>query len=1694
MGKIAVPSRSGAPSESPLPDPQAPDTLGSVARVERDRRRRGTGIVRKLLLWGGLAIAAMAILAGCHANATVFTVNTTADTVDVSPGNGVCLDGSGTCSLRAALMEANASPGVNRINLAAGQTYTLTRAGANEDAAATGDLDITDGVDIVGAAGTVINANGLDRVFDVRLTGTASVDIQRLAITGGAAPDGAALRGGTTGTVGFLETEVRDNDASAGAPISMAGGTAIWVGATVADNTGTSSGGLRITSGSATLLLTTFSGNTASTGAGAVSVAGGSVIAQLSTITANSGVTAGGVLRSSGSIAVQGTIIADQTAGVDCSGAVGDGGYNLESSTTCAFTGVGGLQNTDPMLGALGNNGGLIRTHLPSGASPAVDQFTAGPGGCEAGHDARTFTRPQGPACDTGAVELTTFVVDDGGDTVDTNAGDGACADASSDCTLRAAVLEANALAGEQRIVFDPSVTEATLSRVGTGEDASATGDLDLTGAVTIDGGADGVIVNGGGVDRVFQTRPGSAATLRRLRITNGIVATASGGGIFINGTSTSISNLTVDSVTIDGNDSNNGDGIQVGSFGALQLHNSTVSSNAGNGVRSSGTMNVSYSTITGNTTVGLVHSAGVTTVSTSIVAGNNTECSGFPSSGGYNITDNTSCSLFTNTGDQMDVPARLGTLLVPDGSQLPSNLPGASSPAVDAIPLGVMGCGTATQSDGRSTDRPLGGACDKGAVERNGADGAVTFTVTHDGEAVDSDLGDGVCQDQGGDPGDCSLRSAVQEANNHYGADTIDFDPSVDVVTFTRAGSSEDLSATGDLDLLDSVTIDGGAAGVTIDAADLDRVVHTPTYSDFTLRRLRLTNGTPPSSGQGIHGGGGLKAEAALLGANPKAGSSVTVDSVTIDNNVAVDGAGIYVNEHATVAVVNSTLSSNTTEGIRSYGMTTIQNSTFAGNPGAGVYEVLNSLTLTGSVLSGNGFQCGGTPQSGGYNLVSDATCNALGTGDVQNVDAELGGLVAADGSQLRSYLPDATSAAVDAIPAGSAGCGTTVGVDQHGVARPANGACEKGAAEFLSSYATDFTVNHGADAVDSDPGDGVCQDQGGDPGDCSLRAAVLEANAHYGDDTIDFDPSVTIVNLSIAGTSENAALTGDLDLTDSVTIDGGTAGVVVDANDLDRVFHAHPYSETNLRRLRLTDGFETVTFGGGFSVDGVSALGAHATVDSVTVDNNTSVQGDGLYVHANASLEVTNSTIAENVGQGIKTFGALTISYSTIAGNGGNGLVHSGGSTVLTATILGDNASNCVGSPTSDGYNISDDTTCTGLTDSGDQQNVDPQISWLLPRSGSQLLGILTDDTSPARDAIAAGVAGCGTTVTEDQYGVGRPSGGACDKGAVEADGTVSENFTVTHGGDVVDSDPGDGVCQDQGGDPGDCSLRAAVQEANNHFGSDTIDFDPSVTTVNLSIAGLHEDSSATGDLDLSGSVAIDGGPDGVTVDANDIDRVFHAQWDADVELRRLRLTDGSIDSDTGGGLDVDGIGAAGGLGSDVTVDSVTIDNNHAFQGDGIHVHFNATLTVVNSTIAGNNGQGIKNFGVADISYTTIANNVGNGVVHSSGTTTVTASILAYNAAECVGAVGSGGYNLAHDANCTGFTGPGDQQSVDPLLGALADNGGPTLTYLPAAGSPALNVVPNSTAGCGTTVAVDQRGDARPKSSSCDAGAVER
>jgi hypothetical protein len=191
----------------------------------------------------------------------------------------------------------------------------------------------------------------------------------------------------------------------------------------------------------------------------------------------------------------------------------------------------------------------------------------------------------------------------------------------------------------------------------------------------------------------------------------------------------------------------------------------------------------------------------------------------------------------------------------------------------------------------------------------------------------------------------------------------------------------------------------------------------------------------------------------------------------------------------------------------------------------------------------------------------------------------------------------------------------------------------------------------------------------------------------------------------------------------------------------------------------------------------------------------------------------------------------------------------------------------------------------------------------------------------------------------------------------------------------------------------------------------------------------------------------------------------------------------------------------GAIANIGS-LAVSNSTLNANSAFYGGAIYNHVTAAIT--NTTFYSNSATGIGggaiyDYGILTTTNVTLAHNsapagTGGGINGSNGSTTLRNTILADSPTgdNCAGTVTSQGYNLDDHNTCV-FGALGDLVSMNPLLGALAHNGGSTQTMALLTGSPAINHIPFGTNGCGTSVTTDQRGWRRPLGLNCDIGAYE-
>lgn len=367
----------------------------------------------------------------------------------------------------------------------------------------------------------------------------------------------------------------------------------------------------------------------------------------------------------------------------------------------------------------------------------------------------------------------------------------------------------------------------------------------------------------------------------------------------------------------------------------------------------------------------------------------------------------------------------------------------------------------------------------------------------------------------------------------------------------------------------------------------------------------------------------------------------------------------------------------------------------------------------------------------------------------------------------------------------------------------------------------------------------------------------------------------------------------------------------------------------------------------------------------------------------------------------------------------------------------------------------------------------------------------------------------------------------------------------------------------------DDGQCSLREAVIAANTDSatggcpagsGADTILFDASLAVpavFTLTLTGANEDASASGDLDLSGILTLQGlGANQIIIDGNKTDRVFDIKSGATVTITGVTIRNGDPGSGAGGGgilvtgvtprtkltllasilsgnaadmgAGIYGSGtgssivisesqitsntaavAGGGISNNgaLTIENSTLDSNQARSGGGID-NFGVSLNLTNATISGNSasddGGGLYNRGSAMIRNVTFSGNLASGpgtgdnIFNDTASLSIGNSIVAYageggNCFNNEGTLNSLGHNLESGDSC-GFAAEGDLVNTPAFLGPLQSNGGLTTTHALLPESPAIDF--GSNADC---PGFDQRGFARPADGNldgslvCDIGAFE-
>jgi uncharacterized repeat protein (TIGR01451 family)/CSLREA domain-containing protein len=287
------------------------------------------------------AVTGILFLASQSLMAFTFDVDSFTDAVDDNPGDGFCHTAANNCTLRAAIQEANAWQGPDIIRLGIG-TYTLSIAGRNENAAATGDLDISDSVKIYGVdkSLTVVDGGGVDRVFDVVAT-SAAVTLANLTVRNGLITDpgdacaasyvtepGGGVR--NSGSLTISDSNIQNNNHK------CSGG-----------------GGIANESGDVTLNYDIVQGNQANAGAG-INQNFGFLAVNHSLIFNNTAVGAGGGIHAFNGITQITDSIIDSNKGPLGQNGLG-GGLDNEGSSAMTVTGSTVSRNQSGLGGGVNN-------------------------------------------------------------------------------------------------------------------------------------------------------------------------------------------------------------------------------------------------------------------------------------------------------------------------------------------------------------------------------------------------------------------------------------------------------------------------------------------------------------------------------------------------------------------------------------------------------------------------------------------------------------------------------------------------------------------------------------------------------------------------------------------------------------------------------------------------------------------------------------------------------------------------------------------------------------------------------------------------------------------------------------------------------------------------------------------------------------------------------------------------------------------------------------------------------------------------------------------------------------------------------------------------------------------------------------------------------------------------------------------
>ncbi|MDA0920601.1 MAG: hypothetical protein O2945_16135 [Planctomycetota bacterium] len=731
---------------------------------------------------------------------------------------------------------------------------------------------------------------------------------------------------------------------------------------------------------------------------------------------------------------------------------------------------------------------------------------------------------------------------------------------------------------------------------------------------------------------------------------------------------------------------------------------------------------------------------------------------------------------------------------------------------------------------------------------------------------------------------------------------------------------------------------------------------------------------------------------------------SRLTLSEMTIDGNQATgNGGGLFHNSSVVATVSGTTISNNSAAnggGVSSAGPINLTNATIssnvAGSNGGGLHNTstatLLGVTIANNMATGSGGgissnNAGGNTSlkntlvarnTAGTNADVNGTAfvnqgnNLIGDGGsvtafVNGINGNLVGTTGAEIDPLLSPLQDNGGATLThALLFGSPARdnGNNVGVtafDQRGFDRRFDGDGDGNVTVDIGAFESGLTVNSFLDTVDVNPGERSSADA---DGNSTLRAAIMEANALPGTDTIVLLPGT--YRLTIAGQDENDARTGDLDITESLTIIGaGDGSTIIDAAGLDRAFHIIAGASLDLKGVTIING--DATLGGA-----VLNQGTFST-ENVTISGSSAVLGGAIY------NDIVEDELVANITVGA---GTLQVRDVSVFPRQAGFVMQIGTEQIRVDSIAGNTFT------VTRGFNLTTATTHTA----GD-------VVTVVANSVVSLLNT-----------------------------------------------TVTGNTALLNGGAIFNND----------------IVNVTLSSVNGN-------------TAGVRGGGLYNTQTATLDratfdgnrAEVRGGAIFNEGttlssPSTVMIDASTLsNNVSGARGGAIFNSQTLTLLNstvsGNVAGGEGGGIFNTGPDGAS-SGTTTIVNSTVAANSSDLSAGGIFNNPGSVVLLTNSIVAGNDAQ------ASDNDVQGAFSSVRTNFIGDAGTST--------------------GLVNGQNGNLVGTT----LRPIDPVLGVLASNGGPTQTHELLIGSPAIDAGDNSG---GETV--DQRGGRRPTDQTADIGAFE-